>query len=353
MNLRKRLSFVLPKGMLKMVSLKDISAVCGVSIATVSKALNDHRDISVETKEHIRQVAKEMGYSPNSAAKALKTNRTYNLGVLFVDDNQSGLTHDYFAHVLDSFKRTAEENGYDITFINGSKERSLRMSYLEHSRYRGFDGVVIACINFYDPEVEELVRSEIPVVTIDHVFHNRISIISDNIKGMRDLLTYIYEQGHRKIAYIHGADSAVTQNRLSSFYRTAETLGLEIPDDYILEAAYRDTAGAYQMTEKLLNLEEPPTCICYADDFSAFGGINAIKERGLQIPDDISVAGYDGIQIGRHIEPQLTTLRQDTMSLGKLAAEKLISLVEKPKTTIINQTVVKGEVFAGKSVKKI
>ena len=131
-----------------MVSMKDISAVCGVSIATVSKALNDHRDIGKETKEHIRQVAKELGYSPNSAAKTLKTNRTYSLGVLFVDDEQSGLTHDYFAHVLDSFKRTAEERGYDITFINSCKTRPQRMSYLEHSRYRRFDGVVIACVDF-------------------------------------------------------------------------------------------------------------------------------------------------------------------------------------------------------------
>lgn len=336
-----------------MVSMKDISAACGVSIATVSKALNDHRDIGEETKTHIRQVAKEMGYLPNSAAKALKTNRTYNLGVLFVDDDQSGLTHDYFAYVLDSFKSTAEEKGYDITFINASRNGVRKMSYLEHSRYRGFDGVVIACVNFYDPEVEELVRSEIPVVTIDHVFHNRISIISDNVKGMRDLLTYIYEQGHRKIAYIHGAASSVTQSRLSSFYHTAEELGLEIPDEYIQESPYRDAKTAYQVTERLLELKVPPTCICYPDDFSAFGGMNAIKDRGFRIPEDISVAGYDGIRVGRHIEPQLTTIKQDTASLGRLAAERLISLLERPKTTIIEQVIVKGEVFPGRSVKRI
>ena len=337
----------------QMVSMKDISAACGVSIATVSKALNDHRDIGAETKEHIRQVAKQMGYSPNSAAKALKTNRTYNLGVLFVDDDQSGLTHDYFAYVLDSFKNTAEQKGYDITFINACKNGFRRMSYLEHSRYRGFDGVMIACVNFYDPEVEELVRSEIPVVTIDHIFNNRISIISENVKGMRDLLTYIYEQGHRKVAYIHGADSSVTKSRLSSFYHTAEELGLNIPDEYILEAAYRDTNTAYRMTERLLDLKDSPTCICYADDFSFFGGMKAIQDRGLRIPEDISAAGYDGIRVASHIEPQLTTVRQDTASLGKLAAEKLISLVERPKTTIIEQIIVKGEVVPGRSVQKI
>ena len=104
-----------------MVSMKDISIACGVSVATVSKALNDHSDIGEETKNRIRKVAKEMGYYPNSMARALKTNRTYNIGVLFVDDAQSGLTHDFFSYVLDSFKRTVEESGYDITFINSSK----------------------------------------------------------------------------------------------------------------------------------------------------------------------------------------------------------------------------------------
>lgn len=336
-----------------MVSMKDISIVCGVSVATVSKALNNHKDIGEETKEHIRKVAKEMGYFPNSAAKALKTNRTNNIGVLFVDDAQSGLTHDYFSYVLDSFKRTAEQQGYDITFINGCKTRANTMSYLEHARYRGFDGVVIACIDFNDPEVLELVKSDIPVVTIDHLFNNRISIISDNVKGMRDLLTYVYNKGHRKIAYIHGADSAVTQSRLSSFYKTAEELDLIIPDEYVKEAAYRSTKASYCATLELLDLENPPTCILYPDDFASFGGINAIKERGMCIPEDISIVGYDGIRVGRHLEPQLTTLRQDTEQIGAKAAEELINLIERPRTTLMQPVVVEGEVFEGRSVKAV
>lgn len=333
-----------------MVSMKDISVACGVSVATVSKALNNHSDIGIETKEHIKQVAKEMGYFPNSAAKALKTNRTYNIGVLFVDDDQSGLTHDYFAYVLDSLKSTAEAKGYDITFINGCKTRANRMSYLEHCRYRGFDGVVIACVDFYAPEVLELVRSNVPTVTIDHLFNNVCAIMSDNIKGMGDLLRYIYKKGHRKIAYIHGADSSVTQSRLASFYKTMAELGIEVPDEYIGTAAYRDTKAAFVETERLLDLKDRPTCILYPDDFACFGGMNAINERGLRIPEDISVVGYDGIRVARHIEPQLTTLRQDTKMLGQKAAEKLISLIEHPKTTIIEQIIVKGEVFPGKSV---
>lgn len=335
-----------------MASLKDISKVCGVSVATVSKALNNHTDIGEETREHIKKVAKELGYLPNSSARALKTNRTHTIGVLFVDDAMSGLTHDYFSAVLDSFKRTVEKFGYDITFINCCKEREDRMSYLEHSRYRGFDGVVLACIDFNDPEVLELVQSEIPVVTIDHLFNNRIAVTSDNVRGMKELLEYVYSCGHRKIAYIHGAPSAVTTNRLTSFYRTAEMLGLQVPDEYIREAAYRDTYTTYTVTNQLLELADPPTCILYPDDFAAFGGINAIRERGLQIPEDISVAGYDGIRAARHLEPKLTTVRQDTEQIGCVAARELISLIERPKTTVIEQIVIPGTVVEGKSVAK-
>lgn len=336
-----------------MVSMKDISLACGVSIATVSKALNDHSDVGEDTKAMIRQKAKEMGYYPNAQARALKTNRTYNIGVLFVDEAMSGLTHDYFSFVLDSFKRTVEESGYDITFINSSKKGRNQLSILDHCKYRGFDGVVIACVDFYDPQIMELIQSDIPVVTIDHSFENRISIVSDNIRGMQDLITYVYGQGHRKIAYIHGADSAVTQKRLASFFRTAESLGLVVPDDYIREAAYRDTQAAYNVTNQLLDLEEPPTCILYPDDFACYGGMNAIKARGLHIPKDMSVVGYDGIRVGRHIEPRLTTLKQDTERMGYEAAKKLISIIERPKTTLVEPVVVGGIVYEGETVRRI
>lgn len=333
--------------------MKDIALACNVSVATVSKALNNHNDISEAKREEIKKKAKEMGYFPNISARALKTNRTYSIGVLFVDEARSGLTHDYFVAVLESFKVTAEKKGYDITFLNCNKSRSNRLSYLEHARFRGFDGVVIACIDFSDPEVMELVESDIPVVTIDHLFNNRISIVSDNIKGMRDLLTYIYNQGHRKIAYIHGMESAVTSSRLSSFYKTAEELGLVIPDEYVKEAGYRDTDMTAKRTRELLDLKEPPTCIIFPDDYAAFGGINAIKKRGLRIPQDISVAGYDGIRVARQIEPAITTLAQNTKKLGRYAAEKLIGLIEKPKTTLIEQVIVQGELLEGATVGRI
>lgn len=336
-----------------MVSLKDIAAECGVSIATVSKALNDHSDIGVETKIRIRKKASEMGYVPNAAAKSMKTNRTHNIGVLFMDDANSGLQHDFFAGVLESFKKAVEKEGYDITFISNDRTRPGRSSYLNHARYRRFDGVIIANVHFDDPEVIELVNSDIPVVTINHIYNDTTAILSDDVDGMSALVDFAVKNGHKKIAYIHGADSSVTKSRLVTFNKKMEEYGIEIPDGYIEESPYRDMHGAYETTLKLLEGKDIPTCIMYPDDYASYGGIRAINEKGLKVPDDISVIGYDGIRVARHIRPRLTTYRQNTDEMGELAARNLIDLIERPNTTLIKQVVIKGNLLEGDTLKKL
>ena len=336
------------KGNSVMVSMKDIANACGVSVATVSKALSDRLDIGIETKTLVRQKALEMGYLPNTQARALRTNRTYNIGVLFVEGTNSGLTHEYFIGIINSFKYLAEEKGYDITFVN-----RLNNSYLEHSRSRRFDGIMVACIDFHNSEILELAESEIPLVTIDYILPNRTGIVSDNAKAMRSLVEYIYSQGHRKIAYIYGEDSAVTRLRVDSIYKVAKEKELEIPDTYVREAKYRDVSLAGRITEELLDLPEPPTCIIYPDDYAALGGIDAIRNRGLRIPDDISIAGYDGIPILSQLKPQMTTIKQNTKVIGEMAAEKLIELIEYPERKEIMTVTVKSQLIKGGTVAKI
>nr|MBQ8245083.1 LacI family DNA-binding transcriptional regulator [Oscillospiraceae bacterium] len=333
-----------------MVSMKDIARRCGVSVATVSKALNGQPDIGEETRSRISAVAQEMGYMANSAARALKTNRTYNLGVLFVDERRSGLSHEYFSSMLESFKVEAENHGYDITFINhnvGGKPTS----YLQHCLYRGVDGVVIACVAFNDPQVRELVESNIPLVTIDHVFNNRLAVVSDNVSGVEELVHHVYRKGHRKIAFLHGERTSVTQNRLAGFYRACEELGLKIPDEYVRECVYHDPERCAQATRELLALPDRPTCILFPDDYSYLGGLNVLNEMGIRVPEDISAVGYDGIHLARVMH--LTTYSQDTKALGALAASGLISLIEHPKTTLMDRIMVPGELLEGTSVKSI
>ncbi|MCI7533326.1 MAG: LacI family transcriptional regulator [Lachnobacterium sp.] len=333
-----------------MVSLKTIAERCGVSTATVSKALNDHKDISEATRKRVRQVADELGYFPNAAARALKTNRSYNIGVLFEEEAGRGLTHEYFSGVLNGLKKQAEKLGYDITFINTCFE-NRKMSYYDHCRYRNFEGVAIVCADFNEPDVVELMNSELPVVTIDYVHHNCTAVTSNNIQGIEELVKYIYSQGHRKIAYIHGQEgSTVTRERLASFYRAVDELGLELPENYIRTANYLEIQGAAEQTKELLNLPNPPSCIIYPDDTSLIGGRNVIIKRGMKIPQDISVAGYDGTMMSQLLYPKLTTISQNTELIGEEAAKRLIGTIEKPKTTLVERVVIEGCLIPGQSV---
>ena len=332
-----------------MVSMKDIAQACGVSVATVSKALNGQQDIGKETREKIRRIADEMGYMTNASARALKTSRSFNIGVLFVDPKQGGLAHEYFSSVLDSIRVEAERCGYDITFINRNVARK-QTTYLQHCLYRGVDGVVIASVDFDDPMVLELVHSGLPVVTIDHMFNGRMAVMSDNVAGMETLVRYVAGKGHRRLAFIHGEETTVTDGRLTGFYRACEALGIEVDEKNVIRCAYHDVGLCYKATKELLSRPDRPSCIFFPDDFSYIGGYNAIVEAGLKIPEDISAVGYDGIRLSQVVSPALTTWRQNTEDLGREASARLIELIEHPKTALIDRYVVSGRLLEGSSV---
>ena len=320
-----------------------------MSAATVSKALNGYSDVGEQTARAVREAAAELGYVPNAMARALKTNRTYNIGVLFIDRMCSGLAHEYFSHILESLKTQAEQKGYDITFISRNIG-SRPMSYLDHCRYRGCDGVVIASVDFTDPQVLALADSKIPIVTVDHIFGSISSVLSDNVSGMRELVSYLHRRGHRKIAYIHGEDTDVTRRRLASFHRTCRSLDISVPPRYLVPARYHDPEGSSAATRLLLELDDRPTCILYPDDFSCLGGLSELERAGLRVPQDISAAGYDGIPLSQNIRPRLTTLRQDAETIGRTAASLLIRAIEEPETAFPEQIVIAGQLLPGETV---
>lgn len=334
-----------------MVSLKTIAKQCGVSTATVSKALHDQKDISEETKQRIREMADKLGYYPNAAARSLKTRRFYNIGVLFTEEIGIGLTHEFFSGVLNGLKVEAEKQGYDITFINTSEE-NRKMTYYEHCRYRNFEGVAIVNADFTEPKVQELMDGEIPVVTIDYRRPGCASVNSDNARGMEDLIRYAYRKGHRKIAYIHGQwGRPVTTIRVDAYRKTLRELGMEIREEYIREAEYVDIEKVAAETVTLLELEDAPTCIIYPDDTAYLGGRNVIRERGLRIPEDISVMGYDGTKVSQLLSPRLTTIRQDAETIGGKAAESLIRMIEHKDTGAEPERImVEGKLLEGQSV---
>ena len=311
-------------------NIKDVARSCGMSISTVSKVFNGYPDISEATRAQVLKAAREIGYKPNALARALKTNRTYNLGVLFVDDRLSGLTHPFFASVLNAFKAEAEARGYDITFINHNIG-AMDMTYLEHCRYRNVDGVCLACVDFFAGEVAALVNSGIPCAVVDHVFEGKPCVLSDNRGGMERLVEYAAGRGHRRIAYIHGQrNSMVTADRVDSFCRAMAARGLPLPEGYLRESFYGDVEDVRRQTLRLLERPDPPTCVLLPDDACYLGAVEAARSLGLRVPEDVSFAGYDGIALTQALHPRLTTVRQDTDTLGREAARRLIDRVERP-----------------------
>ncbi|MBR2561755.1 MAG: LacI family DNA-binding transcriptional regulator [Eubacterium sp.] len=334
------------------VTIRDISRKCGVSVSTVSKALNHYGDVGSETAERIRQTAREMHYVPNTAARLLKTNISHSIGVLFVDQRGSGLTHEYFAAILDAVRDEAEKKGYDITFI-GRNLGGEPMSYLEHCRYRKCDGVVIANVDFESRAVTELVKSEVSVVTIDYAYDSISCVMSDNMNGGYELASYLIRMGHRKIAYIHGEATSVTNKRLVGFNRAMTAAGIEVPPEYLVEGRYHDPETSARATRGLMKLPDPPTAILYPDDFSYLGGMSELEKMHLSVPQDISVAAYDGIPTGQVLRPKLTTYRQNAEEIGRRSVRKLLETIEHRRTCVPEEIPVSGGLLEGSSVARL
>jgi len=210
--------------------------------------------------------------------------------------------------------------------------------------------VVIACVDFESENVIELVKSEVPVVTIDYTFNNTSCILSDNIEGMYNLTSYLLDAGHRKIAFIHGDAGSVTDKRLNGFYRAMEQYKVPVREEFVIGGRYHSPEIAGEITARLLDLSDPPTAIMYPDDFSYLGGVAEIRNRGLSVPEDISVTGYDGINLASVVQPALATWRQNAEEIGRRSVQKLVETIEHRKTSEAEQISVAGELLQGYSV---
>lgn len=338
-----------------MTTLKEIALRCGCSIATVSKALNAMPDIGAETAQKIRKVAEEMGYVPNAAARTLKTNRSHTVGIMLFLRGENVWLHDHFARVAAGIHEELEAAGYDATPVTCTSEH-LMGRYLEYCRHRSYDGVVVMSGFFQTEGMQELINSNIPLVVIDYAFPHRSAILTDHTQGMLDLVSHVYSKGHRRIAYIYGSsdeDGSVAQVRINGFHSACRQLGLEIPPEYMKSAPYRDLEASAQATRELMALPQPPTCILYPDDHAYIGGMNVLMDMGLRIPQDISVAGYDGIPLSQLLRPKLTTVLQDGQAVGRAAGRELLRAIQSPRTFAPQHIVLPCTLLPGDSVAEI
>jgi LacI family transcriptional regulator len=304
-------------------TIKDVAERAGVSIATVSRALNDKGDVSGPTRERVREVARSVGYAPDPAARSLAGQKTQ-LVAIVVGDNAGhrDLSLIFFGKVLAAISRRLSQSGYDPLLLQPSDVGP------EHR----FDAAVLIGVDGDNPLVAELAAREVPLVGVDvRCDTGRAAYVgSDHGEGVRLALAHLHALGHRRIGHLAGAqNTAAGSERLEAFRRETAALGLEVPEELIRRGDFSSASG-YRETCALLALDERPTGILAASDLMALAALQAIRDAGLQPGHDIAVVGFDDLEAAALAYPPLTTIRQDRKELGAVAASRAIELVEDP-----------------------
>lgn len=319
-----------------MTTIQELASKSGVSVATVSRALNGSPEVSEATRERILELARKLDYTPSAAARTLVRRRSHVVGVILeTGPGHPDLLHPFFQEVLVGLKQGAGGRGYDLLlFASDHPGHGFggAHSYLRRAEHHGVDGVVAMGFSGGDEGIEQLARSGLPCITLDAIFEGPRTgfVMSENREGAALAVHHLHELGHERIATITGTRaSRPGADRLVGYRDALDELGLEPRESYVVEGDFYDESG-YRGTRWLLELAEPPTAIFAASDLMAAGALRAASEAGLNVPADLAVVGFDDIDLASLITPQLTTVRQEMQALGEAAAEGLDRLIEDP-----------------------
>ncbi len=322
-------------------TIYDIARIANCSVSTVSKALNNKVDVGEKTRQRILEIAKEVNYIPSANARATSQNKSYLIGVLLYDDFNLGITHPLFGPIIQSFASQISKYGYDVVIMRNMSSND-EVGFANYINYRNLDGVFIP-VHSEMRKIEKILETKVPLVTMD-AGHNFCSpvVMSDNEMGLKLSVEHLYELGHRKIANIIANidNNFIAKVRAECFMKVAKKLKLDILEEYIIKSESYSFEDAYAATTIFLKEQHDniPSAIVAASDMMALGVIKAIKEAGYRVPEDISVIGFDNIEVCNLSSPRLTTINQNTVEIGKAAGQLLIDQID-GKTVQWNTTV--------------
>ncbi|WP_026961430.1 LacI family DNA-binding transcriptional regulator [Alicyclobacillus herbarius] len=312
------------------VTIRDVAEAAGVSITTVSRALNGYTDVSPETRKRILEIAQRLNYRPNHVARSLVRNRTQTIGLLVSDFSKSRTGHHFMFDVLCGVYERLAELGYDVSLVSTSTAQQHLVSYLDFCTQRRFEGVIVMGIRLDDPYVHEVVESPLPSVVIDLPLLSEHCgyVMTDNINGAKFAVRHLVERGHRQIGFVNGySQAAVSIERLRGYEEGLRAAGLPIRAELIYEADFSLEGGARGFHE--LRKRNPDlTAVFFASDLMAIAGMRAAMASDLRVPDDIAIVGFDNIDVTELVSPTLTTIGQRRYEMGTTAADMLIGMLE-------------------------
>ncbi len=330
-------------------TIKEVASVAGVSTQTVSRVINERPDVSPETRKKVQNVVKTLGYQPSALARSLISQRSYTLGVV-----TAGLKHIGPSRTLSGITSSAEEAGYSILLKELPDYDTEDISPIFQALLsRHVDGIIWAV-----PEVGENrkwvndppVDIEIPLVYLTMEPRDNLSIVSiNNYLGGRMAMSHLLEQGYRKIGHVSGPlDWWESRQRMSAWKDTLTESGLDACDSHFVEGNWSSASGALAI-EKLFDQYPDLDALFVANDQMALGVMQVLGEKGMRIPQDIGIVGFDNIAESAFFSPALTTIQQDQHSVAKIAVAEIIKIIESgwqeleavlPKSVVLPPTLV-------------
>ncbi len=318
----------------KRPTLRDVSIAAGLSVTQTSRALNGHADVAQATRDRALAAAKSLGYAPNLQARRLKMPevRAHVIGIVL--SSTIRFSDPFLGELLTVMVAEASQAGYELHLSIPPPDENPLASYERAIRQRRVDGFVLLRLMLDDERIGFLQGEGFPFVTYGRLPGSTgfptVDEVDESVKPAVDLLV---DLGHTRIGCLaEPLRQAKATSRLNSFLSAIRGRDLEVNDEFVIDAGFREDSG-YTATKALLSLAERPTALVALNDLVAIGALRAAADLGLNVPEDVSIVGFDDIDAARRVTPSLTTLRQPTTEIGRLLIQELVMAIERDTTT--------------------
>lgn len=309
------------------VTIVDVARRAGVSYVTVSRVINNQAYVKEETRQRVQQALTELGYVANRQARSLRSGRTHTIGLLVRD-----LGTGYIGEIIRGIDGELSDRQYDLMLYTTHWRMRSESDYVATLTRGMVDGLLLILPRTPESYLENLGKRRFPHVLIDHqgVDQNGPAVGAANRQGGYDATAYLLKLGHRRIGFISGDPSLGCSIERGQGYRAAlREHNVALDPCLVVEGDFMQSSG-YRHAKELLQLPVPPTAIFASNDVMAFGVMEAVREQGLRIPEDISIVGFDDIPQAASVHPALTTVRQPLEEMGRMATRMLFGYLEDP-----------------------
>ncbi|MCD8090768.1 MAG: LacI family transcriptional regulator [Clostridiales bacterium] len=317
------------------MNINDIAQEAGVSTATVSRVINNSKRVSLKTRQRVMEVIEENNFVPSAIARSLSVKSTSNIGVIFPD-----IENPFFPKVLRGITGVAEQNGYNVFFFDSDESSSKEQEFLRLVKGQQLAGVIITPVDCFSAETKELLEildaDGIPVVLVDRELRGGkfSTVLAENEKGAYMATERLIKEGHTRIAIIEGNPSIKCVYERSKGYRRAmDDYEIPIRGEYMVRGDQKSRL-AYEMTKKLMSLPEPPTAIFASNNMMALGCLRYLTEQNLQVGRDISLIGFDSIEVFNVIDFKLSVVDRSETEMGRAAMQMMLKRLADPTSEI-------------------